>query len=127
MLIAGGVGITPMLSILRTLADRGDTGRHHLFVGGRTVDDLIARAGIEDLRERLDLRVTEVLEQPADGWDGETGRIDSALLDRHLPRGARRLDYFLCGPPPMVVAVGRMLRERRVAARLIHTEQFEVV
>jgi 3-phenylpropionate/trans-cinnamate dioxygenase ferredoxin reductase subunit len=125
--IAGGVGITPMMSILRTLADRGDRSHHELVVAARNVEDLMMRDEIKQLSERLDLRVTEVVQSPPPGWTGESGFVGTDLLDRVLPRRARHHDYYLCGPPPMVVAVGRQLRERGIAARRIHTEQFEVV
>ncbi len=127
VLIAGGVGITPMLSMLRTLSDRGDRRHHHLLVGARTVDELMLRAEIDQLRDELDLAVTEVIEVPPDDWPGETGRIDTELLERCLPRHYRHHDYFLCGPPPMVIAVGRQLRDRGIPTRRIHTEQFDVV
>jgi predicted ferric reductase len=125
--IAGGVGVTPMLSILRTLADRGDQRPHQLIVGARTMDDLMLRDEIRGLREKLDLIVTEVLESPPPDWPGEAGMVDNHLLDRVLPSHAQHHDYFLCGPPGMVVAVGRLLRERGIPVRRIHTEQFEVV
>jgi ferredoxin-NADP reductase len=48
-------------------------------------------------------------------------------LDRVLPRRARHHDYYVCGPPAMVVAVGRQLRERGISTKRIHTEQFDVV
>lgn len=127
VLIAGGVGVTPMLSILRTLADRGDRRAHRLLLGARTWDDLILRHEIEELCGRLDLSVVDVLEEPPEDWLGERGRIDATLLDRCLPERARAHDYFLCGPPPMVVAVSRQLRSRGVPLRRIHTERFEVV
>ena len=125
--IAGGVGLTPMLSMLRTLRDRGDKRRHHLIIGARSLDDLMLRAEITELAADLDVRVTEVVQTPGEGWTGETGRIDGRLLDRVLPRHARHYDYFLCGPPGMVTAVGQQLRDRRIPIRRIHTERFEVV
>jgi predicted ferric reductase len=125
--IAGGVGITPIISILRTLADRGDEGSHLLLVGARTEEDLMLRAELNELRSRLDLTIVEVVESHPPEWGGESGRVDSGLLDRVLPRRARHHDYFVCGPPGMVVAVGRQLRERGIAAKRIHTEQFDVV
>jgi predicted ferric reductase len=124
--IAGGIGITPMLSILRTLADRGDRRWHHLLVAARTANDLHARTDIEVLRRRLNLTVTEVLASPPPGWSGERGRIDRALLDRRLPRRSRhRQHYFICGPPAMVDSVTGLLRHRGISAHRIHTEQFD--
>jgi 3-phenylpropionate/trans-cinnamate dioxygenase ferredoxin reductase subunit len=126
--IAGGIGVTPMLSMLRTLADRGDRRHHLLVVAARTEDDIVLRPEIERLRDRLSLAVVYVLQRPSPGWPGERGRIDGALLDRWLPPHARRrFDYFLCGSPALVVDVGQDLRELGVPARRIHTERFEVV
>lgn len=125
--IAGGVGVTPMLSILRTLADRRDRRPHRLVVGARTVDELMLRDEIQRLREHLDLTLVEVLESPPLNWPGAAGMVDNHLLDQVLPSHVRHHDYFLCGPPPMVIAVGRLLRQRGIPVRRIHTEQFEVV
>jgi ferredoxin-NADP reductase len=75
----------------------------------------------------LDLTITEVVGSAPDGWRGEVGRIDGTLLDRVLPGRPRHRDYFVCGPPGMVVDVGRHLREWGVPPRRIHAEQFEVV
>ena len=126
--IAGGIGVTPMLSMLRTLADRGDRRQHLLLLGVRTERDIVLRPEIERLRERLALTVVYALQQPPQAWQGESGRIDGALLDRQLPaHGLQYLDYFLCGPPAMVEAVTEQLRERGVPVRRIHTERFEVV
>ncbi len=124
--IAGGIGITPMLSILRTLADRGDVGVHHLLVAARTANDLHARAEIGMLRRKLRLAVTEIVAAPPPGWTGEIGRIDKALLDRRLPRRTRHHHhYFICGPPAMVENVSLLLRRRGIPAQRIHTEQFD--
>jgi 3-phenylpropionate/trans-cinnamate dioxygenase ferredoxin reductase subunit len=125
--IAGGVGITPMMSILRTLADRGDTSSHLLLVGARREEELMMREEFHALENRIHLRIIEVLQDPPAGWTGESGRIDGELLDRVLPRRTRHHDYYLCGPPAMVVSVGRQLRARGIPTRRIHTERFEVV
>jgi 3-phenylpropionate/trans-cinnamate dioxygenase ferredoxin reductase subunit len=127
VLIAAGVGITPLLSMLRTLADRGDRRRHHLFVAARTEDQLMLRPEVAGLKRRLNLKVVEVISDPAPGWTGATGRIDAALLERYLPRRPARLHYFICGPPPMVVAISRDLAGIGVPLRRIHTERFEAV
>jgi predicted ferric reductase len=127
VLIAAGVGITPLLSMLRTLADRGDRRRHRLIVAARTEDQLMLRPEIGELRTRLNLKVVEVLSRPGADWTGETGRIDRSLLDRHLPRRPHRLHYFLCGPPSMVGAVSTELAGLGVPLRKIHTERFGAV
>ncbi|CAN5712881.1 ferric reductase-like transmembrane domain-containing protein [soil metagenome] len=128
--VAGGVGITPMLSMLRTMADRGDRRPVLLVVAGRTADDLLHRADHEHLDQRLDLRLVEILEEPPAEWTGEIGWLTRDVLDSALPgrRGRSHLDYFVCGPGPMVAAATRILEnDWGIADRRIHTELFDVV
>jgi ferredoxin-NADP reductase len=127
--LAGGVGITPMLSMLRTLADRGDTREHLLLVSGRTVQDLLYRTEIARLSRRLSLTVVEAVDQPPEGWAGVVGRIDADVLAGVLPppRLRKRLHYFLCGPPPMVAGLAATLRGLGVPVTRIHTELFDMV
>lgn len=125
--VAGGVGITPIMSMLRTLADRGDRRPCLLLYGNADWDGVIFRAELEDLRDRLDLRVVHVPESPPEGWDGEHGLMDGALLDRHLPERPERQRYFLCGPPPMMAAVRDLLAARGVAPADIEFERFDLI
>ncbi|MDQ4117416.1 MAG: FAD-binding oxidoreductase [Actinomycetota bacterium] len=131
VLIAGGVGITPMMSMLRTAADRGDPRPYRLVVHARDRADLLFRAELAELRTRLDLEVTEVLRTPALDWDGATGPIDTALLAAVLtdldPRHRQpphRLDYFICGRPSLVTDVLDTLTALGVPDDRVHTEQF---
>ncbi|HEU0089468.1 MAG TPA: ferredoxin reductase family protein [Pseudonocardiaceae bacterium] len=129
VLIAGGVGITPMMSMLRTLAHRRDRRPHRLVVAARTVDDLLFRDELRQLRQRLDLTVVELLRRPPPGWPGATGSVDQALLARLLPGPFRRnqLDYFICASPAMVTDVLMALDALDIPASRIHTEQFDMV
>ncbi len=129
VMVAGGVGITPMLSMLRTLADRSDPRPVLLVVAGRTADDLLHRADHEHLASRLDLRVVEILEEPPEEWEGEVGRLTEVLLAANLPRrrARARMEYFICGPAPMVIATTRMLRGWGVPSVRIRSELFDVV
>lgn len=125
--VAGGVGITPIISMLLTLADRGDPHPHLLVYGSRTWQEVTFREELDELRERLRLTVVHVLSDPPQGWRGERGRITTSLLDDHLPN--RRADYlyFVCGPPPMMDAVERSLLQAGVPWPSIYTERFNMV
>lgn len=125
--VAGGVGITPIMSMLRTLADRRDARRHLLIYGAPSVDDLTFEEDLEAMRERLQLRIVYVLSSPSPDWRGETGRVDVALLDRHLPRERAAHTYFVCGPPQMMDAVESALRRTGVPWQNIYTERFDMV
>jgi predicted ferric reductase len=124
--IAGGVGITPFMSFLRTMADRGDPRPSLLIYADKTWDAVAYRDDIESLKQRIDLEVVYVLEQPHEGWEGETGFVDGGLLDRHLPRETFDREYFICGPAPMMDAVHTALRERGVAEGSIQLERFKL-
>ncbi|HSL11862.1 MAG TPA: oxidoreductase, partial [Actinomycetota bacterium] len=73
--VAGGVGITPVISMLRTLADREDRRPLTLVFADATWDGMVFRDELERLRERLDLEVVYVLAEPHEGWEGETGHV----------------------------------------------------
>lgn len=129
VLIAAGVGITPMMSMLRTAADRGDLRPHRLIYIARDAPDMLFRDELDRLRTELDLVVTEVLRHPSDGWTGHTGGVGVELLTEvhsGLDPG-KRLDYFLCGPPGMVADAMAALAALGVSDDCVHTEQFDMV
>lgn len=132
--IAGGIGIAPMMSMLRALADRGDPRHHVLFAAHSSWDRVPLREEIAALRERLDLKVVHVLEEPAEEWTGERGFLTREILDRHLPptgdegAGIRAgYEYFICGPVPMIRAVEEFMRELDIPMSRFHTELFDLV
>jgi predicted ferric reductase len=125
--IAGGIGIAPIMSMLRALADRGDTRPLVLFYAYRRWERMTFREAIDDLRARLDLMVVIVLEEPPEGWEGEHGWITPELLDRRLPADRARLQYFLCGPEAMTQAMERFLHGLGVPMSRVHSELFDLV
>lgn len=126
VLIAGGIGISPMRSMLQTMRDRGDRRHVVLFYAGHDAH-LPYRADIESLRGAVDLDIVPVLEAPPAGWTGERGYLTMDVLRRHLPPQFRRYHYFVCGPPPMMNAVEAMLLGAGVAASSIDSEHFNLV
>jgi len=124
--IAGGVGIAPCLSMLHTLADRGDRRPHLMVYGTADWERTPFRETLEALQRRLDLRVVHVLERPPEGWPGERGLVTAALLDRWLPRGGRH-GHFVCGPGPMMDGVEAALSTLGVPLSDLHSERFDLV
>lgn len=125
--VAGGVGIAPIMSMLRTAADRGERRPLTLVYANNRWEDVIFREELEQLRERLDLELVHVLAEPPPEWRGERGYIDETLLARRLPPERRLSEYFLCGPRPMTDAAQRALRALGVPLRRVHFELFEMV
>ena len=126
LLVAGGIGIAPCLSILRTLADRGDRRRHVLVYGTAAWEATPFRDALLELKARLHLEVVHVLEHPPAGWHGETGVVSEELLGRHLPSDLR-VTCFVCGPPRMMDAVERALVRLGVPLGDVHSERFDLV
>ncbi len=126
--IGGGVGITPLLSMLETLADRRDPRPCIAVIGNRT-PSIIGAAELDRLRSSLDLTVIHVLSDASDEWPGRRGHVNASLLDEVLPdgRARERLQYFLCGPDAMMDAVEAALEDVGVPASGIHSERFAMV
>ncbi|MFO7640195.1 MAG: ferredoxin reductase family protein [Candidatus Competibacteraceae bacterium] len=125
--IAGGIGITPILSMLRARRERGDQESMWLIYANQSEDEIIMREALEELADALALTLVHVLAEPSDAWDGETGYIDAELLDRHLPDDAPDIDYFVCGPPPMMDQVEPALNARGVDTLRLYSERFDLV
>lgn len=125
--IAGGVGISPILSMLRTLADVEDQRPMLLLYANGTPDDVIIDAELTELTSRLDLEVVRILEHPDEGFDGEVGVVDADLLDRRLPARPARYAYFVCGPPAMMDAVQPLLLEAGIPRDRVSSERFDLI
>jgi predicted ferric reductase len=127
VMIAGGVGVTPMMSMLRTAAHRRDPRPYRLVVVASAPEDLLFRAELAQLRRLIDLEVTEVLRRPVDGWNGHTGDIGVELLSAVLggSHHPAHVDYFICGPPALVTDALSALELLGAAPDRIHTEQFD--
>jgi 3-phenylpropionate/trans-cinnamate dioxygenase ferredoxin reductase subunit len=125
--VAGGIGITPIMSILRTHADRGDTRSHLLIDANSSYDSITFREELEALEKRLSLKVVHVLERVEPGIAAEQGFVTAEILDRYLPTDRNAGEVFVCGPPRMLEAVGRALVKAGVAPDNIHTELFNLL
>ncbi len=127
VLIAGGIGISPMCSMLLTLRDREDRRPVLLFYAAADAGALVFRDELDALAAEMDLHVVYVLEQAEPGDDAESGRVTEDVLRRHLPRPYRRFQFYVCGPPSMMDAMERILPELGVPRGSIHTERFDMV
>ena len=125
VLIAGGVGITPLMAILRYLTDRNWKGDIHFLYCAKTPRDIIFRQELEDLQRRfpnLHLVVTLTRAEGID-WAGRKGRIAGELLRQTIPNLAAQ-PVFICGPTSMMEPTIQLLREQGVPGEQIRSEAF---
>ena len=127
VLIAGGVGVTPMMSMIRTLADQGDTRPVILLYGSKDWKSITFRDELEALKARLNLTVVHVLANPPAGWTGEQGFINAEMFKRHLPPPYADHEYFICGPNVMMDAIEAALGEMNVPMSKYHSERYSFV
>ncbi len=127
--IAGGSGISPVLSIARgllsdpTMAER----KLHFFFGGRTPADICGLTELQALpgfAERVSFHAAISEPREGDGWNGAVGFIHEVLA-KVLGGTLRDFECYLAGPPPMVQATTRMLLlEQGVPAEQVHFDRF---
>lgn len=124
-LLAAGVGITPLMSILRYLADQHWPGQIYLVFYCKTPRDIIFRDELQALQTRcpnLHLTITLTRAQNTD-WTGPLGRIDAPLLTRTIPN-LTNLPFYLCGPAEMLHATHDLLTQLGIPENHIHIESF---
>lgn len=128
IMIAGGIGITPMMATLRTMADRGDTRPVTLVYGNETIEKAVFAAELETLARTLDLRTIHVPEKPPEDWDGQGGFIDRAMLEELLTgESIAKHHAMVCGPGPMMDAVEMALLDLGMPRDRVHSERFEML
>lgn len=110
--VAGGTGITPMISIIRWILTKRIETELFLVFANKTKADIIFREEWKRAaQEHPSFHCYHILEQPPPGWPEGTGRVTIDILRQHLPAPSPETRVFLCGPPPMVDALETTLRD----------------
>lgn len=125
VLVAGGIGITPMMSVIRSLTDRNWRGELYLVFSVRQVKDIVFRDELRELQARnpnLEVCIT-VSQDPDTAWDGPRGNITRELFASFVP-DLTRGPVMLCGPDPMMTAMRKILVGMGVPDAEIHQEAF---
>ena len=145
-LIGAGSGITPLMSIARTVLAKEVGSAVHLLYGNRNENSIIFKQELEAMQADYagQFSVDHILSQPAKrkagglggmfgkkvtDWNGRIGRIDVQELERYLSEREARTDakaYYICGPGAMIDTVEKALLRKGIPADQIHTERFVV-
>jgi ferredoxin-NADP reductase len=128
VLLSGGVGITPLMSISRYLTERSWPGDIYFVYTCRTPADFIFADKFPELQRRNPrLHVAVTVSQPeGTDWKGASGRITKEWLTQTVPDLAARRTQ-LCGPPPMMDSMKAMFTELGISQDHLKTETFGAV
>lgn len=144
-LFGAGSGITPLLSILKTILEEEPQSVVNLLYGNRSEDTILFREELDRLEKRYEgqLKVEHTLSRPqADkprglagffskgqmAWTGKKGRIDATAVKTFLaeyPTGTKQARFFICGPGKMIDTVADALLAQGIGEKDIFTERFE--
>jgi ferredoxin-NADP reductase len=125
--LAGGIGVTPFVSMLRDAAQSGLARDLWLFYSNRRPEDAAFLEELMSLPKRnpkIRFVGTMVeMDKSSRTWNGERGFLDRAMLERHL-KSLSGAVYYIAGPPGLVEAMQKMLLAAGVAEDAIHTDEF---
>lgn len=127
VLIAGGIGLTPLMSIMRYLDEPPSAAKALLVYSAGLPSELLFKDQLDEMVTRNPriscvYTVTRPGTSAAGGWDGSTGRIDGELLRRARVDTAAL--FYVCGPPPMIQSMLSLLQSINVPSSRILYEQW---
>jgi CDP-4-dehydro-6-deoxyglucose reductase, E3 len=124
LLIGGGTGIAPILSILRHVTDSGIERNMRLYWGVRNEQDLYAHATLENLSRRATrLSYSPVLSEASESWRGLTGWVHEAALVGL--EDLESYEVYAAGPPAMIAALQREYAARGASSRRLYFDSFD--
>jgi len=125
VLIAGGVGITPLASVAETVLRAEPASRVTLLCGNRSEEEIVFRRRLAALEDEFHPRlvVRHALDVAADGWTGLRGALDGPQVLQALA-SAPADAYYVCGPEPMMQSVCAALEAARIPRERVRTERF---
>ncbi|MCA1960168.1 MAG: ferric reductase-like transmembrane domain-containing protein [Desulfomonile sp.] len=126
--IAGGIGITPLMAMLRHMRDTAKEAKVLLLYANHSEKNIVFRSEIAEIAAdgTPQLEVVHILSNPELGWNGEIGRLDHAKLAGLVGPEKRERAFYVCAPPKMADSVTKGLRLLGVSHRNIRTERFSL-
>lgn len=126
IMIAGGIGITPMLSMLRYMADVDDPRQILLIWSNKTKEHIVFPEEFKSLKYRLQhLHIIYVITRDS-GGENEIGRLDQARLERLLKGWGRKSNVFICGPFEMMKEMNRAVKKIGFSSARVYKEEFRL-
>jgi glycine betaine catabolism B len=109
LFLAGGIGITPFISIIKYCTDNRLATNMVLFYGCRSENEIAFKKELDDTQlKNPNLKVIPVLNEPGPGWRGKVGFVTADLIRQEVPDFKERV-FYACGPPVMVGAMQKVV------------------
>ncbi len=122
LMLAGGTGLAPFLSMLEHLKASGSSQPVHLIYGVTNDEDLVAVEALEAYAAEIENFTFKTVVANAESGHPRTGYVTNHMEDAPINDGD--VDVYLCGPPPMVDAVLGYFREEGIEPASFHYERF---
>jgi ferredoxin-NADP reductase len=123
-LLAGGIGVTPLVSISKYLADRKLPTKVTLLYGCRTEADIAFRKELETMQQHnSNFKVVLILNEASPTWKGDVGVITADLVKREIPDYKNTM-FYTCGPPAMVEIMERLIENLGLPKTQLKREYF---
>ena len=123
-MLSGGIGITPLRSMIKYSVDRRLNSDIILLYSNRLEDDIAFKEELENLQvENPNIKVIETVTKPSPDWKGISGRINAEMVKKYIPDFLERT-FYTSGPQKMVDAMVSLLKELKVPDEQIKQEYF---
>lgn len=123
-LLAGGIGVTPFMSICKNATDKYLQSQITLFLGCRTPDDIPFRHELDAMQQtNSNLKLHLVVNQPSPDWKGAVGIITAEMIQKELPDYKDNI-FYCCGPPGMVTAMQKLIESIGLPKAQLKLEYF---
>jgi len=123
-MLSGGIGITPLRSMCKYCTDMQLETEITLLYGNHFEKDIVFGREFEEMQERnKNLKVVFTVSEPSESWTGYRGRINAQMVEKEIPDYMERI-FYTCGPPRMVEAMDRLLKDLGVPPKQIKKENF---
>jgi ferredoxin-NADP reductase len=123
-LLAGGIGITPLVSICKYCADTQLKTKVTVLYGCRTESDIAFRKELETMREQnKNLKVVFTLNEATGEWKGAVGVINAEMVKKEIPDYEETM-FYTCGPPPMVEVMVKLIEQLGLPQTQLKREYF---
>lgn len=122
--LSGGIGITPLRSMLKFISDTESNWDIVLLYGNKNVEEIVFRHELDEISEKVKgIRVFHVIADPPEGWKGKTGIITKQLVQELIPDCSERL-FYTSGPPSMVASLEKQLTALNIPESQLKHDNF---